>query len=75
MNSTYATPQSIRPGTHQVQDATAALIHAMPGGGSQRSDFEIQWQGSHGDGQHVTVFSDGCDEGTDFVVRIERLTR
>jgi hypothetical protein len=72
----YATPESIIPGTHQIEDATQALIAALPGGESQRSDFAIVWHGSHDGGQHVTVHSDPNDEvGTEFVLRIERLIR
>lgn len=73
MGAEFATAGSIVPGTHAVEDAAAALIYHLPGGGAQSTDFEIEWQGSRDGGQHVTVFSSGCDEGTDFIVRIEPL--
>ena len=70
----YAHPSTIRPGTHQVDDALSALIAALPGGESQQSDFEVQWHGSHDGGLHVTVHSDPDDEvGTDFIVRVEKV--
>lgn len=69
----YASPESITPGTHQVEDASSALIAAL---GGPSSDFDIEWQGSRDGGLHVTVHSDPDDEvGTDFIVRVERVTR